>query len=151
MVEGGRTAPAGFAEDFCRTTNCPHCGADVFFIRHNGGSVWVDELGWPWPKHGCFDEGESSRGVPAFPAPDGEPASELLLGLVEWALMDSTTTTQLLVRRYDEHKHRLVTVKGDHLALVGDLVGFSRQHQILTSARPGHEFVRILSNEKLPQ
>ncbi len=28
---------------------------DVFFIRHNGGWLWVDELGWPWPKHGCFD------------------------------------------------------------------------------------------------
>jgi hypothetical protein len=28
----------------------------VFFIRHNGGSVWVDELGWPWPKHACFDK-----------------------------------------------------------------------------------------------
>jgi hypothetical protein len=28
----------------------------VFFIRHNGGSVWVNELGWPWPKHACFDK-----------------------------------------------------------------------------------------------
>lgn len=42
--------------DFTRPTHCPTCGADVFFIRHNGGSVWVDELGWPWPKHGCFDQ-----------------------------------------------------------------------------------------------
>jgi len=28
----------------------------VYFVRHNGGSVWFDELGPPWPKHGCFDE-----------------------------------------------------------------------------------------------
>src|SRR5262245_18947817 len=42
--------------DFTHPTRCPECGADVFFIRHNGGSVWVDELGWPWPKHACFDE-----------------------------------------------------------------------------------------------
>ena len=27
----------------------------ITFIRHNGGSVWLDELGSPWPKHGCFD------------------------------------------------------------------------------------------------
>src|SRR5437867_9011938 len=42
--------------DFTRPSHCPECGADVFFIRHNGGSVWVDELGWPWPKHACFDQ-----------------------------------------------------------------------------------------------
>lgn len=48
-------------KDFTRPTKCPECGAAVFFIRHNGGSVWVDELGWPWPKHGCFDDEESTR------------------------------------------------------------------------------------------
>src|SRR6266545_1581539 len=43
-------------EDFCCPSNCPRCGASVYFVRHNGGSVWFDELGSPWPKHGCFDE-----------------------------------------------------------------------------------------------
>lgn len=42
-------------EDICHPTKCPRCGEDVFFIRHNGGSVWVDSLGWPWPKHSCFE------------------------------------------------------------------------------------------------
>ncbi len=43
----------------CRGTNCPICGAPVFFVRYNGGSAWFDELGWPWPKHACFcDEPE---------------------------------------------------------------------------------------------
>jgi predicted RNA-binding Zn-ribbon protein involved in translation (DUF1610 family) len=37
------SASWGFT-DFTRPTKCPECGADVFFIRHNGGSVWVDEL-----------------------------------------------------------------------------------------------------------
>jgi hypothetical protein len=27
----------------------------VYWVRHNGGSVWIDELGPPWPKHPCFD------------------------------------------------------------------------------------------------
>lgn len=47
----------------CYPTLCPKgCGNRVFFIRHNGGSVWVDPpLGWPWPVHGCFDEGRASR------------------------------------------------------------------------------------------
>lgn len=42
--------------DICHPTTCPKCGASVFFVRHNGGSVWFDELGHPWPKHACFDE-----------------------------------------------------------------------------------------------
>lgn len=38
-------------ENFCRPTRCKQCGSEVFFLRHNGGSVWLDALGWPWPKH----------------------------------------------------------------------------------------------------
>lgn len=41
-------------EDVCRETTCPICRQGVYFFTHNGGSVWVDELGWPWPKHACF-------------------------------------------------------------------------------------------------
>lgn len=37
-------------------TNCPECGAPVFFYRNDcGGAVWFDALGWPWPKHPCMD------------------------------------------------------------------------------------------------
>jgi hypothetical protein len=32
----------------------------VYYVEHNGGSVWFNELGPPWPKHPCFD-GESKR------------------------------------------------------------------------------------------
>jgi hypothetical protein len=42
-------------DNFCRPTSCPVCRAKVFFVRHNGGSAWFDGLGYPWPKHGCFD------------------------------------------------------------------------------------------------
>lgn len=36
-------------------TRCPKCKAEVFFVRHNGGCVWLDPpLGWPWPKHDCL-------------------------------------------------------------------------------------------------
>lgn len=43
-------------ESECFSTNCPECGDEVFFVRHNGGSVWLDSpLGWPWYKHGCFE------------------------------------------------------------------------------------------------
>src|SRR5260370_692225 len=46
----------------CYETHCPICRASVFFVRHNGGSVWFDSLGKPWPKHGCFfDDGYGVR------------------------------------------------------------------------------------------
>jgi hypothetical protein len=33
---------------------CPVCGEAVFFYQSpNGGRVFFDELGPPWPKHGC--------------------------------------------------------------------------------------------------
>lgn len=50
-------------DDFCRPTSCPRCGAKVFFVRHNGGSIWFDELGFPWPKHASFDDDDRSRGL----------------------------------------------------------------------------------------
>ena len=40
--------------DVCHLTKCPKCGSDVYFIRHNGGCAWFDDLGKPWDKHGCF-------------------------------------------------------------------------------------------------
>jgi hypothetical protein len=44
-------------KDVCYPTKCPVKGCQpVWFIRHNGGSVWLDKLGWPWPKHGCIYE-----------------------------------------------------------------------------------------------
>ncbi len=36
--------------------SCPVCGASVFFYRSpDGGRVFFDELGPPWPKHPCTD------------------------------------------------------------------------------------------------
>jgi predicted RNA-binding Zn-ribbon protein involved in translation (DUF1610 family) len=43
-------------EDLCYSRECPECGEQVFFIRHNGGCCWIDPpLGPPWYKHSCFD------------------------------------------------------------------------------------------------
>jgi hypothetical protein len=35
---------------------CPVCGASVFFYQsEDGGRVFFDDVGWPWPKHPCTD------------------------------------------------------------------------------------------------
>lgn len=48
-------------------TQCPRCQGNVIFLRHNGGSVWLDSLGWPWPKHGCFLEETTAAMARVFP------------------------------------------------------------------------------------
>lgn len=35
-------------------TNCPICDESVYFLRANGGCLWVEELGYPWEKHSCM-------------------------------------------------------------------------------------------------
>ena len=50
---------------------CPVCGCSVFFYQSpDGGRVFFDELGPPWPKHACTDH-RISRGntTPAPPLP----------------------------------------------------------------------------------
>lgn len=41
-------------ENFCRPSRCQYCGDTVYFVRYNGGSVWFNSLGKPWPKHECY-------------------------------------------------------------------------------------------------
>ncbi|PKI12781.1 hypothetical protein [Colwellia sp. 12G3] len=41
-------------DDVCSPTTCQYCQSEIYFVRHNGGSVWLDELGAPWNKHQCF-------------------------------------------------------------------------------------------------
>ena len=48
-------------DSYAAPTTCPRCGERVYFVRHNGGCVWLDELGWPWPKHECFDDRPEPR------------------------------------------------------------------------------------------
>lgn len=42
--------------------HCPVCGELVYFYRSPyDGRVFFDELGWPWPKHGCTDNARAPR------------------------------------------------------------------------------------------
>jgi hypothetical protein len=65
------------ASSFTRpNAECPVCGASVFFYRNTYGSrVFFDDLGPPWPKHPCTDNGRylnprpsSAKLGPASPA-----------------------------------------------------------------------------------
>ncbi len=44
--------------------SCPKCGNSVFFYQsRNGGRVFFDELGPPWPKHPCTAVTYKPKGV----------------------------------------------------------------------------------------
>ncbi len=46
---------------------CPVCGQLVYFVQlENGGRVFFDELGPPWPKHPCTDNGHAVFAPPAY-------------------------------------------------------------------------------------
>ncbi|KDE40648.1 hypothetical protein ADINL_1240 [Nitrincola lacisaponensis] len=46
---------------------CPVCGAEIFYYEHsNGAKVYFDELGPPWPKHPCTDNGYFNTVAPTL-------------------------------------------------------------------------------------
>ena len=51
-------------------------------MRHNGGSVWLDDLGQPWPKHGCFLDQPKSSSIDWAIDRSNEAAERLHIGLV---------------------------------------------------------------------
>ena len=47
---------------------CPVCGAAVYFYQSpDGGKVYFDELGHPWPKHPCMDQATVTSGPRCTP------------------------------------------------------------------------------------
>jgi len=60
-------ARTDLGEPFTHPTKCPVCGAAIFFHTNgNGDAVFFDDLGWPWPKHGCLSREDSIRRVPTL-------------------------------------------------------------------------------------
>lgn len=86
----GSIPPAGTRavwqySDYCRPSTCPKCRRPVFFVRHNGGSVWFDALGQPWPKHPCMatepDMRWLQKGIPG----GIEPSHRQVFGVIQEA------------------------------------------------------------------
>ena len=66
-ADGGSTSiPSAEKDGYTREVFCPKCDCKVYFVRHNSGSVWLDSLGDPWPKHPCFDDQGSTEGLGNF-------------------------------------------------------------------------------------
>lgn len=56
------TRPRSFESFTTPNARCPVCSASVFFyVSPYGGRVFFDNLGPPWPKHPCTDNGRPPR------------------------------------------------------------------------------------------
>lgn len=89
---GDGAAPRLFVEREWRTfesyvnpnAKCPVCGCPVFFYQSpDGGRVYFDELGPPWPKHPCTDNSlvRGSGGATVAPV---QPAPRLRWHAAGW-------------------------------------------------------------------
>lgn len=78
------------SESNCFCTSCPVCKGEVYFIRHNGGSVWIDPpLGPPWFKHACFEPDASVQNA-LFSIGEGQfsPVGDEIIGVVKACNVD---------------------------------------------------------------
>jgi hypothetical protein len=84
---------------------CPVCGAAVFFYANrNGGRVFFDDLGPPWPKHPCTDNGM------AQPADCRAPSRRDFNAV--------RSPSDLRDRRWKSYAVREVVVEKDHSRIV---------------------------------
>jgi hypothetical protein len=136
--------------DFTRPAKCPKCGAGVFFIRHNGGSVWVDPpLGWPWPKHPCFDEPHEPTRRFASWSPKSSGLTDPELAIIKRIqTVESTNESVVEVEFTDTTRASLIlrwTPNDESLA--GSLVFISEPDSMLLHPRyaeiPFHSFTRM--------
>lgn len=107
-------------DGFCRPTSCPRCQQPVYFIRHNAGSVWFSELGWPWEKHGCFNGAQLSgspeymRSLPEAPRAVTRDSSHALLGIVTQSDLATTVEGRVYHMLCTDGRSRRLTISSDY-------------------------------------
>ncbi|MBA4020718.1 MAG: hypothetical protein C0483_26470 [Pirellula sp.] len=141
-------------DDCCRRSKCRRCKAWVYWIRHNGGTVILDDLGWPWPKHECFRFSIDPVWFGYFRNQNADLQASGLLGVVVKARFFDTDDrgpprVNLAVDCGTER--RCVAVEGIHFPqhFEGRMVTISEDKQkLLTSNR---EMFHILNVVVLPE
>ena len=141
------------SEDKCNSTRCPKCNDEVFFIRHNGGSVWVDPpLGPPWPKHGCFVDERTKHKTLAneFSIDSGLFNYESTMGVVQSTYSSGAkglTAVLFDTGAYGKYK---ILIKGNAGFLSGRLCILNKRHsQIFPVELPNYIFSLFQSVEIL--
>ncbi|KQS76392.1 hypothetical protein ASG58_11220 [Rhizobium sp. Leaf383] len=103
------------SDSFCRPTNCPRCRDRVLFIKHNGGSVYIEPPpGAPWKRHEkCFPrKADESPTLVSDSYLGSQSADGLALAIVTRAEVHIHGTDTILHLQYDEGSHATVRVLG---------------------------------------
>jgi len=121
-------------ESSCFLTKCPACGDGVYFIRHNGGSVWIDPpLGPPWYKHPCMDNTDVvAKGVRSQVVSESALAKfghrdSLIIGIVKEAEASASKLCSLINIEHGRDKNIVLLVKNNAGFLVGHLVLYDQR------------------------
>ena len=124
IVNGSSITWMHYKDDFCKPSNCPICRAPVFFVRHNGGSVWFDALGKPWPKHGCFDKNTDVHQITWRLMQSAEGVTAPLYGLVIAVEISTGGSLDRIIVKCEDNALATVYVptQNNHGNLVGELV-----------------------------
>ena len=138
-------------QEFTRPTDCPICGADVFFIRHNGGCVWVDELGWPWPKHACFDTpSEPTTQFSQWTAKSSRLTNPLLGIVLGFRVQPTQSEPRLVIRLTDSSRVSLILrwTPAEHVLLGALSFSRSKIACCCTNKRVKLRFTALFENSK---
>lgn len=121
-------------ESACFQTRCPKCKDPVYFIRHNGGSVWIDPpLGPPWYKHACMDTAYvAGRAVRSSVVPETTLAKfgqrdGLVIGIVSEAEASASKRCSLINIETGKDQNIVLLMKNNAGFLVGNLVLYDQR------------------------
>ena len=124
-VDNARVTRSASSE--CRKTNCPTCQEPVYFIRHNGGSVWIDPpLGPPWDRHPCFETGVQDSKTTQLVSPDVAAQlgvhEQLVTGVVCMSEVSKDRRLTIINILIGEGQALTILIKGGADSLIGQLV-----------------------------
>lgn len=111
------------SESTCFCTHCPTCRSEVYFIRHNGGSAWIDPpLGPPWVKHACFEPDTSIKST-LLTASENQNFSthDKIIGVVKASHVDNLKTYTKLTIETGKSDNINLRVKNNAGYLLGKL------------------------------
>jgi hypothetical protein len=136
----------------CYLTNCPWCGQKVYFIRHNGGSVWINPpLGWPWDPHGCMDQRcTSPANVQATSVAEFLPAIDtsketITIGIVREVISTNTRLYSIAKLEFGSDSDINLLIRGSAITIVGAMVLYDSMRQIIVRPDDERYTIKVIS------
>jgi len=126
---------------------CPECGAPVFYYQNEFGSrVFFDELGPPWPKHPCTDQGTTPSSIGSGPTLRDSTERALISELLTMSNLDQSNLDPRsnFKRRYGTNPWRPYQVKGRYPTR-------SRTLAVLEAADGDEILLKFVAVRRLPQ